>query len=61
MSRLKRMIGIKAAKATAKHSAHGLSAKAQRRPLRSVSLLGVGVAIGFGAGWALGRGLGHSS
>lgn len=61
MSRLKRMIGIKAAKATAKHSAHGLSAKAQRRPLRSVSLLGAGVAIGFGAGWAAGRGLGHSS
>jgi hypothetical protein len=55
------MIGIKAAKATAKHSAHGLSAKAQRRPLRSVSLLGVGVAIGLGAGWALGRGRGHSS
>jgi hypothetical protein len=55
------MIGIKAAKATAKHSAHGLSAKAQRRPLRSVSLLGAGVAIGFGAGWAAGRGLGHSS
>jgi hypothetical protein len=55
------MIGIKAAKATAKHSAHGLSAKAQRRPLRSAGLLGAGVAIGLGAGWAAGRGLGHSS
>jgi hypothetical protein len=61
VSRLKRMIGIRAAKATAKHTAHGLSAKAQRRPLRSVSLLGAGVAIGLGAGWAAARGLGHSS
>jgi uncharacterized protein YfiM (DUF2279 family) len=61
VSRLKRMIGIKAAKATAKHSAHGLSAKAQRRPLRSASLLGAGMAIGLGAGWAAGRALGHSS
>lgn len=55
MSRLKRMIGIKAAKATAKHTAHGVSAKAQRKPLRSVSLLGAGVVVGLGAGFAAGR------
>jgi len=57
VTRLKRMIGIKAAKATARHSAHGLASKAQRRPLRSASLVGVGLAIGLGAGVAAGRGL----
>ena len=55
MSRLKRMIGIKAAKATARHTAHGVAAKAQRRPLRSASLLGAGVVVGLGAGFAAGR------
>ncbi len=55
MSRLKRMIGIKATKAAAKHSAHGVSAKAQRKPLRSASLLGAGVMVGLGAGFAAGR------
>ena len=55
MSRLKRMIGIKAAKATAKHTAHGVSAKAQRKPLRSVGLLGAGMVVGLGAGFAAGR------
>ncbi|MCW3032054.1 MAG: hypothetical protein QOK19_1275 [Solirubrobacteraceae bacterium] len=59
MSRIKRMIGVKAAKATARHSAHGLSSKAQRKPLRSASLVSVGLAIGLGAGWAAGRGLSH--
>jgi hypothetical protein len=53
------MIGVKAAKATARHSAHGLSSKAQRKPLRSASLVSVGLAIGLGAGWAAGRGLSH--
>jgi hypothetical protein len=61
VSRLKRLIGIKATKAAAKHSAHGLSAKAQRKPLRSASLLSLGLALGLGAGWAAGRGLSHQS
>lgn len=52
MSKIKRIIGIKATKAAAKHSAHGLSAKAQRKPLRSASLLGAGVALGLAVGWA---------
>jgi len=55
MSRLKRMIGIKATKATAKHTVHGVSAKAQRKPLRSATLLGAGVMVGLGAGFAAGR------
>jgi len=49
------MIGIKAAKATAKHSAHGVAARAQRKPLRSASLVGAGVVVGLGAGFAAGR------
>lgn len=60
MSNLKRLIGLKTTKAVARHSAHGLSSKAKRRPLRSVSLLGLGVAVGLGAGFAAGRGLGQS-
>jgi hypothetical protein len=61
MSKLTRMIGLKATKAAARHSAHGLSSKAQRKPLRSASLVGTGLAIGLGAGWAAGRGLGGRS
>lgn len=55
MSRLKRTIGIKATKAAAKHSAHGVADKAQRRPLRSATLLGAGIVVGLGAGFAAGR------
>ena len=55
MSRLKRMIGIKATKAAAKHSAHGVADKAQRKPLRSTALLGTGMLVGLGAGFAAGR------
>lgn len=55
MSRLKRMIGIKATKAIGKHTVHGVSAKAQRKPLRSATLLGAGVVVGLGAGFAAGR------
>jgi hypothetical protein len=61
VSRLKRLIGIKATKAAAKHSAHGLTAKAHRKPLRSASLLSIGLALGLGAGWAAGRSLSHQS
>jgi uncharacterized protein YfiM (DUF2279 family) len=55
VSKIKRIIGIKATKAIARHSAHGLSEKAQRKPLRSASLLSAGVALGLAAGWAAGR------
>jgi hypothetical protein len=60
VAHLKRMIGIKATKATAHHSIHGLASKARRRPLRSVSLVSVGLAIGLGAGLAAGRGTAHA-
>lgn len=57
MTHLMRMIGIRAAKATARHSVHGVASKAHRRPLRSASLVGAGLAIGLGAGVAAGRGM----
>jgi hypothetical protein len=48
-------IGKKAARATLKHSVRGFASKAQRRPLRSVSLLSAGGLIGAAAGWLAGR------
>jgi len=43
---LGKTIGRKAAKATLRHSVRGFASKAQRRPLRSVSLLSAGGLIG---------------
>jgi hypothetical protein len=48
-------MGRKATKATLRHSVRGLSSKAQRKPLRSVSLLSVGGLVGLTAGWFAGR------
>jgi len=55
MPKLGRTIGKKATKSTVKHSARGLSSKAKRQPLRSVSLLSVGGAVGATLGWFAGR------
>jgi ribosomal protein L35 len=55
VAKIKRTIGVKATKAAARHSAHGMSTKAQRKPLRSASLLSAGAAIGLGVGLAIGR------
>jgi hypothetical protein len=55
MPKLGRTIGKKATKATVKHTARGLSSKAKRQPLRSVSLLSVGGAVGATLGWFAGR------
>jgi hypothetical protein len=55
MPKLSRKVERKAAKATVKHSARGLSSKAKRRPLRSVSLLSLGGAVGATVGWFAGR------
>ncbi|HLY47856.1 MAG TPA: hypothetical protein VKR21_01555 [Solirubrobacteraceae bacterium] len=48
-------IGRKAARATLRHSVRGFASKAQRKPLRSVSLLSAGGLIGAAAGWLAGR------
>ncbi len=55
MSALARTIGRKATKATVRHSVRGVGAKAQRKPLRSVSLLSLGGLVGGAAGWVAGR------
>jgi hypothetical protein len=55
MAKLGRTVGKKATKATVKHSARGLTSKAKRQPLRSVSLLSVGGAVGATLGWFAGR------
>jgi len=49
-----RTVGRKAAKATFKHSVRGFAFKAQRKPLRSVSLLTAGGLVGASAGWLAG-------
>lgn len=59
MTNVRSALGKKAAKATVRHSVRGLASKAQRKPLRSVTLLTVGVAVGglvgATAGWFAGR------
>lgn len=55
MANVGRTIGKKAAKATAKHSVRGVASKAKRKPVRSVTLLSIGVFAGAVAGWAAGR------
>jgi hypothetical protein len=59
MASLGRTIGKKATKATVRHSVRGVASKAQRKPLRSTTLLSVGGLLGglFGAaaGWAAAR------
>lgn len=55
MATFGRRIGKKAAKATVRHSARGVAAKAHRRPVRSVTLVGVGGMLGATAGFFAGR------
>lgn len=52
---LGKTIGRKAAKATVRHSVRGFASKAQRKPLRSASLLTAGGFVGAVAGWFAGR------
>jgi len=47
---LKRAVARKAAKATAKHTAHGTASKLKRDPVRATTLLALGCAAGFLAG-----------
>lgn len=55
MAKLTNFLGKKAAKATFRHSVHGVASKAQRRPLRSATLLSVGGLVGAVSGWVAGR------
>ena len=47
---LKSTIARKAAKATAKHTAHGSVSKLKRDPVRATTLVAVGGVLGFLAG-----------
>jgi hypothetical protein len=48
-------LGKKAAKATVRHSVRGVASKAQRKPLRSVTLLTIGWVLGVTSGWLVSR------
>jgi hypothetical protein len=54
MSSLKKTVARKAAKSAAKHTARGTASKATRRPLRAVTLIGLGCVLGGFAGAAWG-------
>jgi ElaB/YqjD/DUF883 family membrane-anchored ribosome-binding protein len=56
MSGIKNTIARKAVKATAKHTAHGTASKVKRDPVRAVTLLGIGGALGAVAGFLAARG-----
>jgi ferric-dicitrate binding protein FerR (iron transport regulator) len=52
---LKSRFARKAAKAGAKHTAHGAASKLKRRPLRAGTLLLVGGVFGAAGGWLAAR------
>jgi hypothetical protein len=58
MSAIKKTLARKAAKSAAKHTAQGTVSKLRRDPVRVVTLLGLGGAIGAVAGWIAGRSAG---
>lgn len=55
MSAIRKTVTRKAAKAAAKHTARGATSKVRRKPLRAVTLLGLGGAVGAVAGWMAAR------
>jgi hypothetical protein len=55
MSAIKKSLTRKAAKAAAKHTAHGTASKLRRDPVRAATLLGLGGLVGAVAGWMAGR------
>ena len=55
MSTIKNTLARKAVKTTAKHTAHGAASKLKRNPVRAITLLSLGGAIGALAGWVAGR------
>jgi hypothetical protein len=52
---VKTKLARQAVKKTAKHTAHGAFSKLERKPLRTVTLLSIGAAIGGLVGWRIGR------
>lgn len=58
---VKTKLARQAVKTTAKHTAHGTASKFTRKPLRSVSLLAIGAALGGLIGWLVGRSGGEAA
>jgi hypothetical protein len=58
MRSIKSTLARKAAKSTAKHTAHGTTAKLKRQPIRAGTLFAVGCAVGVAADRLVG---GHGS
>ena len=52
---VKTKLARQAVKKTAKHTAHGAFSKLERKPLRTVTLLTIGAALGGLVGWLIGR------
>lgn len=52
---LKSTVVRKAAKAGAKHTAHGTASKLKREPMRTGTLLAIGAAVGALLGWLAAR------
>lgn len=52
---LKRAMARKVVKTTARHTAHGTASKLRRDPVRSMTLLSIGMLAGLLAGWLLSR------
>jgi hypothetical protein len=55
MSVITNTLARKAAKAAAKHTAHGTASKLKRDPVRAATLLGLGGVLGAAAGWMAAR------
>ena len=55
MPAIQKTLARKVAKSAAKHTARGSASKLKRDPMRTMTLLGLGGAIGAVAGWMAGR------
>lgn len=55
MSTIKKNLARQAVKTTARHSARGAASKLRRNPVRAVTLLSLGGALGAFAGFMAGR------
>jgi hypothetical protein len=61
MPSIKKTLTRQAVKTTARHSARGTASKLRRDPVRAVTLLSLGGALGALAGWVAGRSAGAAS
>lgn len=52
---VKTKLARQAVKKTAKHTAYGTASRFTRKPLRSITLLAIGAALGGIVGWLIGR------